>query len=247
MDDFKGFTLAEVLVTLGIIGVVATMTMPSLIMGYQKKQTAIQLKKAYSELYQAVKVAEKDYGTMDGWDFTDYSTSLEKTKAFAIDYLFPNIKIIKSCIPFTNECWADNVTQLAGGRIEDFDTHIEKGVSFITASGYSVYCWLHADGTGGWFWVDLNGLKKPNIVGKDVFPLLLTFSQPSITNCPLGVNTKLGLFPLGAACETLYDRDYLLNETRYACNKDNSLGYAGAFCGALIMFDGWEIKSDYPW
>lgn len=40
-----GFTLAEVLITLGIIGVVAAMTIPTLMTNYQKKSTATQLKK----------------------------------------------------------------------------------------------------------------------------------------------------------------------------------------------------------
>ena len=39
----KGFTLAEVLITLGIIGVVAALTLPSLITNYRKKQTVAQL------------------------------------------------------------------------------------------------------------------------------------------------------------------------------------------------------------
>ena len=51
-DDIRraAFTLAEVLITLGIIGVVAAMTMPAIISSYQKKQTVSQLKKAYSLL-----------------------------------------------------------------------------------------------------------------------------------------------------------------------------------------------------
>ena len=45
-----GFTLAEVLITLGIIGVVAAMTMPTLMTNYQKKSTATQLKKTYATI-----------------------------------------------------------------------------------------------------------------------------------------------------------------------------------------------------
>lgn len=41
----RAFTLAEVLITLGIIGVVAALTLPSVITNYQKKQTVEQLKK----------------------------------------------------------------------------------------------------------------------------------------------------------------------------------------------------------
>ena len=58
----KAFTLAEVLITLGIIGVVATMTIPTLLTNHQKKQTAIKLQKAYAEIYQALKLTEADHG-----------------------------------------------------------------------------------------------------------------------------------------------------------------------------------------
>lgn len=44
----KAFTLAEVLITLGIIGVVASMTMPSLISKYQERVFVERLKQTYS-------------------------------------------------------------------------------------------------------------------------------------------------------------------------------------------------------
>lgn len=50
----RAFTLAEVLITLGIIGVVAAMTMPVLINNYQKKVTAVRLEKFYTIMSQAV-------------------------------------------------------------------------------------------------------------------------------------------------------------------------------------------------
>ena len=42
----SAFTLAEVLITLGIIGVVAALTIPSIVADYRNKQTATQLKYA---------------------------------------------------------------------------------------------------------------------------------------------------------------------------------------------------------
>lgn len=44
-DRLFGFTLAEVLITLGIIGVVAALTMPSLIAEHQKNKLLQELKK----------------------------------------------------------------------------------------------------------------------------------------------------------------------------------------------------------
>lgn len=66
----KAFTLAEVLITLGIIGIVAAMTLPTLIGKYQKKQTVTQLKKAYTEISQLLKMSELDNGSMEYWDYT---------------------------------------------------------------------------------------------------------------------------------------------------------------------------------
>ena len=59
----KAFTLAEVLITLGIIGVVAALTMPALIANYKKQQTIVQLKKAYTTLAQGFKLAQVDIKT----------------------------------------------------------------------------------------------------------------------------------------------------------------------------------------
>ena len=61
------FTLAEVLITLGIIGVVAAMTMPSLIANHREKQIVAQLKKTYSVLQQAFLQAEVKHGEAKYW------------------------------------------------------------------------------------------------------------------------------------------------------------------------------------
>lgn len=56
------FTLAEVLITLGIIGIVAALTIPMLYQEYIKRETATGVKKASSELNQILKMATADYG-----------------------------------------------------------------------------------------------------------------------------------------------------------------------------------------
>ena len=64
MDKFKkyGFTLAEVLVTLGVIGIVAALTMPTLMANHQKTVQKAQFKKAYSLFYNAVMQAQAELG-----------------------------------------------------------------------------------------------------------------------------------------------------------------------------------------
>ena len=58
------FTLAEVLITLGIIGVVAAMTLPTLVNNYKEKELVTQVKKTFSNIQNAVLLAQKDLGVV---------------------------------------------------------------------------------------------------------------------------------------------------------------------------------------
>ena len=60
MEKFKAFTLAEVLVTLGIIGVVSPMTVPTLMQNYQRQSYVTQLHKVYNEFGQAAERYKAD-------------------------------------------------------------------------------------------------------------------------------------------------------------------------------------------
>ena len=64
----KAFTLAEVLITLGIIGVVAAMTIPTLVQSYKKKVVESRLVKFYSTMQQAIKLSEIENGPISTWD-----------------------------------------------------------------------------------------------------------------------------------------------------------------------------------
>ena len=64
------FTLAEVLITLGIIGVVAAMTMPVLIQKHRNQEVEVRLKKFYSSYNQALIMAESEFGDKANWKQT---------------------------------------------------------------------------------------------------------------------------------------------------------------------------------
>ena len=61
------FTLAEVLITLGIIGIVAALTIPSVIEGYKEKETVAKLKKVYSVLSQSYELYMQETGEPFKW------------------------------------------------------------------------------------------------------------------------------------------------------------------------------------
>ena len=86
----KAFTLAEVLITLGIIGVVAALTMPMLIGHFEKTTTATKLKKFYSVMAQATDKAMSENGDWSTWD---YSLS---AKDFFNKYYASNLKVVKT-------------------------------------------------------------------------------------------------------------------------------------------------------
>ncbi len=231
------FTLAEILITLGIIGVVAAMTIPSLIADYQKKRTVTQLKATYSIIAQTLEKAKVDYGT-------DYS--LWQGSSYTIDdfnflystYFAPYIETFdahrgKICDYY--RC-ASTYKTLKG---TDMYQHDWSG-SFYLKNGSFIHIHPYHCGIGQYsdaLYIDVNGPEHgPNILGKDVFDFMLTIGRKN--------SQKNGIFT--TPCDG-YTRDELLQK----CSKD----YDGAMCNTtgsisccstLIMQDGWEIKDNYP-
>ena len=87
-----GFTLAEVLITLGIIGVVAAITIPGLVTSYQKIMAVNRLKHTYAILSQAIQLQKAE----TGMDILEFDTLLEP-KEFMKKYINPYLKVIGEC------------------------------------------------------------------------------------------------------------------------------------------------------
>lgn len=86
----KAFTLAEVLIILGIVGIVAAMTLPNLIGNYRKKIVETRLQRFYSVANNALKYSETENGS---WDFWYFGT---ETKKWYDTYLAKYWKTIKT-------------------------------------------------------------------------------------------------------------------------------------------------------
>ena len=80
--EFKAFTLAEVLITLGIIGIVAAMTMPVLIQKNRANVVETRLQKFYSIINQSITLAELDYGNKADWVSADTQDFFSRWKCF---------------------------------------------------------------------------------------------------------------------------------------------------------------------
>ncbi len=243
-----GFTLAEVLITLGIIGIVAAMTIPNLIETYQKAATAQQLKETYSLITQAAKLYTNETET----EFGSFDTQLSE-KEFLEKYFSQYLKIVTRCEPAT-KCYKNEKTPLGIDR-----------KSKITLPNYMVgllngsYVGVRTSYGGAVFYVDLNGASKPNIEGRDIFNFYLvnpdTISTDNACKASLVAlkNFKAGLYPGGyASCylpHAAITRKQLLGASVHrSCNRQTTnIGVGGNACAAVIMMDGWKISKDYPW
>ena len=163
-----GFTLAEVLITLGIIGVVAAMTIPQLVKNTQDYQFKQAWKKQYSVLSAAHKMVVNE--TPPPMGYTDFATGFEK-----------QIKVLKTCTsPMTQGCWhANNAWKsFDGTAIATPPNQIQNGyvlqdgtylMYFGFQGGYCSPTSLIDGGTCFVFVVDVNGAKLPNQEGYDIF------------------------------------------------------------------------------
>lgn len=218
----QAFTLAEVLITLGIIGVVAAMTIPTLIANYQKEQTVTKLKKVYTTLSQASNLAIAENGPIQNWITPEMEVVGSGADLFAKTFLLPYLSVSKNCGLSTSSDCIEKVTY----------TTPSKG-NYTIAAGYSKF--FLNDGTfvnvstpsvaRTVVNVDINGLKAPNISGKDVFVFVFYSGRfaPDGYHVPRANN---------------------ISDTSWGCNKN---GGTGNVCAAVIMQDGWQIKDDYPW
>ena len=91
----KGFTLAEVLITLGIIGVVAALTIPMLIADSRKESTAANVKKFYNVINNAVQFAVADNGDASEWMGEVKELNYNENLKFLQQYFLPYLKYTK--------------------------------------------------------------------------------------------------------------------------------------------------------
>jgi len=174
----NGFTLAEVLITLVIVGVVASLTIPTAIAKYREQQTIQSLKTTYSTFAQALKMAESKNGPVGSWDIAPGDSLEGSLKIYNL--ISPGLSKVRDC-QGNNDCFGDGYITLQGT-----DTVVQpkswiyargilnNGVSFaVWSSGTCNGISLHPN-MCGIIIVDINGYKKPNRFGYDTFWFKIT-------------------------------------------------------------------------
>ena len=91
----QAFTLAEVLMTLGIIGVVAAMTLPTLITDFQKRSTATMVKALYSKINQAMQLYIADGNNPTGSVIKRKNYTYQDNLEFLKMFIYPYMKYVE--------------------------------------------------------------------------------------------------------------------------------------------------------
>jgi len=175
---YTAFTLAEVLITLGIIGVVAAMTIPTLINTTQEIEYKTAYKAAYSDISQAFSKAIYDNSLTPRIAQSDQIASASEWAA-----LKNEVKITRECEPAElYSCWK------AGDVINTVYPDTIHSSSFIDISGRT---WAQYYNRENIYLVDTNGFKPPNRFGKDRWIFVLRSADGSRANT--GLPAKVGI------------------------------------------------------
>lgn len=211
--SISGFTLAEVLITLGIIGIVAAMTLPALVNITQGKELETRLKKSYSVLQNAFNQMSYDEGQ------TINNTNYGAGKFMPVFKKY--FKIAKDCgtvnceKPGTSESGMANYSEnyktynnknMQNAYLDDGQALISDGMLIL----------IENNNRGIFLSVDVNGInKKPNRWGHDLFTFQVTD------------NGKL--LPMGADGTKYNSTDY--------CSATSSITFNGIGCTYRALTD----------
>ena len=228
------FTLAETLITLTIIGVIAALTIPNLISSYQKHTYVVGLKKAYSQLQNAMKMIPitqgcpagdldcagwNEYGHSDEngqWvsdvtniDGQEFNGNIHNKRAYLLSKQF---KINKLCYYGSTD-----------ETCEKLLNHLGNYAAFITNDGMIFTS----------FGVDINGFKGPNKWGRDKFVFAITGHYDASRNIPQGTVVPWGskLF-----ADIISPINYWRNNN-YCTTKEANSGtpYRSIYCTGRVL------------
>ena len=205
------FTLAEVLITLGIIGVVAALTIPNLITSYKAHRLRSQFLKSYSTVQQVFKQMEADDVSLEPASYNNvtlYKTFMRYLQA-PIDCgsSVGPVSSVKPCYPFRNQGikhyrTMDGKMEVSRYLLDDGQIALQDGTLFLFETGAFTKM-VH---------IDINGfVNPPNRWGYDLF----TFEF------------------LDGELRTMGDLQTKYNDIEKYCNLKGSDSYNGIACAKL--------------
>jgi len=232
----KGFTIAEVIMTLVIIGIVAAITIPHIVSSHEKTVLEIRFAKAYQTLSQVAELARMEYGNMAKWGWKTQMT-LEEQEAFVEKYFIKYLNVArrcratnsnKNCFPNVMYKYFDKKNAYRYNNLTRPQLLLMNNVSidFYFVPGCIAdkrRCLVMT--------VDTNGFEKPNVVGRDLFEF--TYYPQTGEFLPQGVNIE------NSYSETTKSFNKYDSANIYSACTGSGMGWS---CGARILQDSLKMK-----
>lgn len=229
MNKISSFTLAEVLITLGVIGIIAAMTLPALITRNQNKALEAALKKNYSILLQAFDMYQAEHGERLKPDMIGGSNTQTSLKA----QIMPYFKVIADCgrNSNTHPACIPNIATNTHNPYKTFNGNLPQLTlfddgQFVIEDGSIILIEDMQGSNNKFISIDVNGRNKnPNKWGHDIFTFQLmdngqilpmgapeTYYNDKNKYCsPTSTYTQNGI---ACAYYALKDKDYFNNLPR---------------------------------
>lgn len=229
-----GFTLAEVLITLGIIGIVAALTLPTLVQNYRKSVVEKKLYTSYNILQNMIRLSALDNGDPQYWELENWDHEIFDK------YFAPYLKVIQKCEQQTDDDpYCDTTVKSLNGNSSSISSTkyiLNNGIGILFRPGGTIGDTQRR----GTFRVDILTGPKERIIGRNVFPFNLIVDENgySITS------TEDYRKTVNFCSEIEKNRNGVINDCK---NGSTSSGYSdGIHCTALIECNNWKIPDDYP-
>lgn len=199
MENKKAaFTLAEVLITLGIIGVVAAMTLPAVINETRNIQHVVAFKKLYSNFSNALNMFKADQGC-EGIDIASCIEGMgygdNNCEAFA--EVAKKMKYLEMTENGSNASW------LPEKSYNYYGEEVSNGYGMVNKTGIGCFYALadgmvinvDVDSNAFKVFIDTNGRKGPNRTGKDVHSFTVGCGDIDADLTTICLNSHKDVFP----------------------------------------------------
>lgn len=243
----KAFTLAEVLITLGIIGVVAAMTMPTLIQNHQKRSLEVATQKFYSMMSQAVRqyMADEDVDDLrNTWLASDNQDDWRspQAKASIENFITRYLKVVKECTDNADECFAEKYKTWDNQEVSMnnfYNSYVLSDGSVVLAEHVGTYGPIA-------LYVDVNGKKGPNKIGYDLWNMDI-FYDGSIDETTINPECKKGVVSpeSGMLCGGYGNNPKEVRKNKFDYCHDDGTNFGGAYGGCFGHFMENGFKFDY--
>ncbi len=225
----------EVLVTLGIIGVVSAMTVPALMQNHQRKTYVTQLHKVYNELQQAAILYQTDKNAVN------LREAGLKNQDEAVNFIRKYFKVVRECSHDVVPCFPVSVYKKLDGTTYPFNAPQNNLETYVLANGASIGLDTVTNSNSYIvisLMVDINGSKGPNIVGRDFFGMYL-YDNGVIDDYSVKDGDAEGGIAITDNIPAPLDRETREDNFNRACNSSRPTWGHGCF--GKILNDNWEM------